>query len=93
MESGKWKVESGKQKAETYFPNSWFTSKTALLTLIFKYFGCITFPRGLISSLQLKKSYVVGGGGWWANPLQTISQGLVLTLLSRLALSLTKKIK
>ena len=28
------------------------------------------------------------GGGWWANPLQTLSQGLVLTF-SRLALSLT----
>ena len=26
---------------------------------------------------------------WWINPLQTLSQGLVLTLLSRLALSLT----
>ena len=22
---------------------------------------------------------VVGGGGWWANPLQTLPQGLVLT--------------
>ena len=30
-----------------------------------------------------------GGGGGWINPLQTLSQGLVLTLLSRLALSLT----
>ena len=28
----------------------------------------------LISSFQLKKSYlvVVGGDGWWANPLQTL---------------------
>ena len=29
------------------------------------------------------------GGGWWAKPLQTLSQGLVLTLCSLLALSLT----
>ena len=33
----------------------------------------------LISSFQLKKSYMVVGGGW-ANPLQTLSQGLVLSL-------------
>ena len=31
----------------------------------------------LISSLQVEKSCVVGG---WINPLQTLSQGLVLTL-------------
>ena len=37
---------------------------------------------GLISSLQLKKLYGGGGGGWcwWINPLQTLSQGLGLTL-------------
>ena len=32
---------------------------------------------------------VVGGWWWWINPLQTLSQGLVLTLRSLLALSLT----
>ena len=30
-----------------------------------------------------------GGGGGWIKPLQTLSQGLVLTLRSLLALSLT----
>ena len=48
----------------------------------------------LISSLQLKKSCVVGGGGGggWIKPLQTLSQGLVLTFdFWLLALSLTIK--
>ena len=48
----------------------------------------------ILVCLQLKKSCVVGGGGWWwINPLQTLSQGLVLTLLSRLALSLTISVR
>ena len=33
----------------------------------------------LTTSFQLKKSCVVVGGWWWINPLQTLSQGLVLT--------------
>ena len=43
----------------------------------------LTLTLTLISSLQLKKVvWWVGGWWWWwwINPLQTLSQGLVLTL-------------
>ena len=36
---------------------------------------------------------MVGGGGWWANPLQTLSQGLVLTLRFVFGPELDKKLK
>ena len=68
--------------------------------------GCTGFGLGLggigtkglgagLDNYQLTAQKKLCGGGWWwwwwINPLQTLSQGLVLTLRSLLALSLTTK--